>query len=250
MINNICKFFAAAACCTALIMFGCGKDGASPTGSGDGVGGSMARFATVGQYLYAVDENSLKVFDLANPQQPQLVNTANLGFGIETIFPRDSATIFIGSRTDFFMYSIRNPRNPERVVQVRHFRANDPVVANNTHAFVTLRAGLNRGGVNELQVYDIADIANTSLLKRYPMAGPYGLGLKDSTLYVCDNDTLKVYNAADPLNLQKKKFYNIKSYDVIPLAKNILVIGSDGLYQYKDDKDSLSLLSRIPVSAN
>ena len=52
-----------------------------------GQGGSLARFAISGNYLYSVDEQQLKVFDITNAADPALKKTVDIGFAIETIFP-------------------------------------------------------------------------------------------------------------------------------------------------------------------
>jgi hypothetical protein len=62
---------------------------------------------------------------------------------------------------------------------------------------------------------------------------------------------LKVFDAKDVTALDKNQlafFEKINTYDVIPLKGTLMMIGSDGLYQYdyKDPKN-LKLLSVIPV---
>jgi hypothetical protein len=68
------------------------------------------------------------------------------------------------------------------------------------------------------------------------MDSPYGLGISGDILFLCDgNSGLKVYNAADPALISENilaKFAGINAYDVIPLASSLLMIGSDGFYQY------------------
>jgi hypothetical protein len=65
---------------------------------------------------------------------------------------------------------------------------------------------------------------------------------------VCD-DVLKVFDATDPENLKEKQRLNINAFDVIPNNGNLLVIGSDGFYQYSysNSNNALTFLSKIPV---
>ncbi len=73
----------------SLIVISCSDDSSVSTNGdvgGDGTGGSLARFVLVNDYLYTVDNNALKVFDVSNIVNPVLVNDVHLGFDIETIF--------------------------------------------------------------------------------------------------------------------------------------------------------------------
>ncbi|MBU3677413.1 MAG: hypothetical protein FGM54_09605, partial [Chitinophagaceae bacterium] len=74
------------------------SDTTSNNSNGAGQGGSLARYTIVGRYLYTVDGNSLRIFDLDAGGGPQLVNQQNIGFAIETIFPFKNY-LFIGSST-------------------------------------------------------------------------------------------------------------------------------------------------------
>jgi len=85
------------------------------------------------------------------------------------------------------------------------------------------------------------------------MTGPYGLGVENGILFICDGDDgLKVFDAADPYNVkQLYHFDNINAYDVIPMNGILLMIGKDGFYQYDfTDAKNMTLLSVIPVDKN
>jgi hypothetical protein len=46
------------------------------------------------------------------------------------------------------------------------------------------------------------------------------------------------------------RYNNINAYDVIPFNNTLMLIGSDGFYQYDySNLDSIFLLSYIPVSS-
>ena len=55
-----------------VVLIACDKSAMSDTAASfqGGQGGSMARFAIVGNYLYTVDRENLKVFDITNPAEP------------------------------------------------------------------------------------------------------------------------------------------------------------------------------------
>ncbi len=152
-----------------------------------GVGGSTARFTVSGNYLYTVDYYSLYAFDAANAADPQLVyNEAitNLSGMVETIYPfKDN--LFIGSSNGMFIYALTNAAKPSYVGQFGHFAACDPVIADDSNAFVTLRSGsVCQGFNNELEILDIAtDITNPTILKTYSLTNPRGLA-KVVTFYL------------------------------------------------------------------
>ncbi|WP_299759655.1 hypothetical protein [uncultured Pontibacter sp.] len=232
--------------CLALIS--CSSDNAaSPSVDGvSGKGGSMARFAISGDYLYTVDHSNLNLFDVSKPEDPQQGQQISVGFGIETIFPFEDK-LFIGSQTGMHIYSIQNPAFPKYISQYQHVVSCDPVVTDGRYAYVTLSTGTAcRFAINELQVIDLQNIIAPELLKQYSMTNPKGLGIANNKLFVCD-EGLKVYDATDVTNLELEQHFQINAFDVIPDENRLLVIGSDGLYQYQFEQDKLELLSTILI---
>lgn len=220
---------------------------ANPNG-GTGTGGSMARFALHDRFLYAVTNSDMKLFDVSQPTEPKVSTTVSLGWGIETIFPYKN-NLFIGSTTGMHIYDNTNPAKPERLSTFQHAMRCDPVVVQDDYAYVTLQAGNLCGGAeSQLDVVDLTDLRAPKLAKSYPMEKPFGLGIDRQTLFVCDNG-LKTFNAANPLALNLlNHFKHLNAYDVIPLNGTLLLIGSDGLYQYDyTDPKAPRLLSAIPV---
>src|SRR5690606_9314601 len=117
-----------------------------------GTGGSMARFTLSNEHLYAVDQSTMRVFDVENPADPTFVKPIDLGWGIETIFPFQDK-LFIGSNIGMHIYDASTPNSPTRMSVFEHVQACDPVVVNEDYAFVTLRNGNTCfNGANELQV--------------------------------------------------------------------------------------------------
>ena len=150
-----------------------------------GVGGSMARFAITGDYLYAVDKRSLFTFDIASPE-PVNVNTKDVGWAIETIFPYEQ-NLFIGSETAMYIYDITNPAAPNQLSIFTHMRACDPVVVEGDYAFVTLRSSPRCPmGENKLEVINIEDLFNPKKVAGYPMTNPHGLGIDKGNLFITE----------------------------------------------------------------
>jgi len=205
---------------------------ASP-GVANGVGGSMARFGLLDDRLYTVSWSDLKVFNTSDPSNPAYVSTIGLAQGdIETIFPYRNR-LFLGSQTGMFIYDAINKDNPRRMGQFTHARACDPVVADDTYAYVTLRSG-NRcvGNLNQLDVIDISQLTSPKLVKTYSLKGPEGLSKDGSLLFICDgSDGLKIYDAAKPENLVLLKTIALSdTYDVIAWNRIALTVAKDGIY--------------------
>ncbi|UBM59637.1 hypothetical protein LAG90_03095 [Marinilongibacter aquaticus] len=241
-------------CCYAYDMFD-GMNGAPGASNGSsGKGGSMARFTIDKNYLYTVSGNALTLYDLENETQPDSAFNVDLGWGIETIFPyRDK--LFIGSNSGMHIYDNSDPANPKRLSVFQHARACDPVVVHENLAYVTLRDGSACGAApNRLDVVDISNAANPSLLKSYDMENPNGLSVHFPNLFICEGEyglkSLDAQNASDIKTLEFiEDFYG---FDCIALEGNVLlVIGKDGLYQFDySDPANLKQLSVIPVKFN
>jgi hypothetical protein len=153
-----------------------------------------------------------------------------------------------------YIYSLEDPFNPLFISQFRHASSCDPVVVNGHYAYVTLRAGNLCGDIaSQLDVIDIKDLQSPNLVQEYPMEEPYGLGIDDSLLFVCDGVAgLKIYSAADPLSIDQHmivRYKDIQAFDVIPLGEVLVMIGTDGLYQYDySDPMNIHQLSVIPIN--
>ncbi|MCJ8167331.1 hypothetical protein MKJ04_20995 [Pontibacter sp. E15-1] len=235
-----------------FVLTACPDGGQSPNtdsaGGVSGQGGSMARFAISGDYLYTVDHASLNLFDISNPADPQQKNHVPLQAGVETIFPFQEK-LFIGTQRGMYIMSIENPESPQVLSLYQHVTSCDPVVTDGRYAYVTLRTGnACTVAVNQLDIVDIQDVRTPFLAKPYPMTNPMGLGVDGTLLFVCD-DGLKVYDASNVMDLKLKRHFQINAYDVIPDNGHLLVVGSDGLYQYTYDENAIKLLSKIDITA-
>jgi hypothetical protein len=225
------------------------------TGGGTGggkpsMGGSMARFAIEGEYLYTVNDKSLRLFSLETPALPAPKGDVPIGFGIETIFPYGDH-LFIGANNGMHIFSIQSPEAPEKISSYQHVQSCDPVVVQGKYAYVTLRSGnACQGFTNQLEVVDISNLAEPKLFKTYPMQNPHGLGInQQQRLYICEGTFgLKALNAKDPENIELlTHFTNLHAYDIIVFDEHLLVIGQDGLYQYREKGNTLEQISVIPV---
>ena len=199
----------------------------------NGTGGSMARFGLLDDRMYTVSWIDLKVFNTGNPAMPAYVKNIPMNQGdIETIFPYQNK-LFIGSQTGMYIFDATVKDNPVTLGQFTHARACDPVVADDTHAYVTLRSNsFCAGFVNQLDVIDIGTITAPRLLKTYPMTGPAGLAKDGKLLFICDgSDGLRILDATKPDNItQIRQIGGLHTYDVIATNGIALTVARDGLY--------------------
>ncbi len=222
------------------------------SGSGVGIGGSMARFGIKGNVLYIVDSNVLKVFDINQKTSPVKLSDIYAGWNIETMFLTTS-NMFLGTTTGMVVYDITNATSPVYKAFFNHARSCDPVIVDDTLAYITLRSGTGCGGnLNVLDVVSIKKIDKPVSLMSYPLTNPHGLGKDGDLLFICDGTAgLKVYDASDPLQISGHLIYSypsIQAYDVIPVGDILVLIGEGGLYQYDySNVMNITLLSSIPV---
>lgn len=237
-------------CCFTILLFSCteSNDVSPGVDGGTGQGGSMARFAITGDYLYVVDHSSLHVYELFDPRQPVKTKEISLGVDIETIFPSGNK-LYIGSMDGMHIYDITTPEEPVHLSTYQHIRSCDPVVVQGDLAYVTLRAAATcGGGVNRLDIINISDPVYPQLISSYEMDNPFGLGIDGSTLFVCEGEMgLKVLNVADPQNIQLiRRIDNMHAFDVIPVSNNLILTGNDGVFQYDYSQvENLKLNSRL-----
>ena len=220
------------------------------SGSGVGVGGSMARFGIKDKVLYIVDQNTLRVFDITNKTSPVKINEIYPGWNIETMFLTENE-MFLGTTTGMVIYNISNATSPVSAGFFNHARSCDPVIVDDTLAYITLRTGTGCGGnINVLDVVNIKNLAKPVLVKTYGMSNPHGLGKDGDLLFICDGSAgLKVYDSHDPRQITQNLIYTypgIKAFDVIPVGNILFLIGENGLYQYNySNVKNITLLSSI-----
>jgi hypothetical protein len=226
----------------------CNKGNEAYTGPDVGTGGSLARFTITLNHLYVVDSRKLYTFSLYDPANPVKVFTNEIGFDVETIFTWKDK-LFIGSRDAMYVYSVANPGEPSLLGTANHVRACDPVVANDSIAYVTVRTGSNCGGNNNaLLVYDLKNVLQPVQKNVINLQNPHGLGIQDNTLFVCDEKYgLKVYDISMPYTpIQKAKITGETFYDCIPYENILICMINGGIAIYDiTDRDNITLLSKI-----
>jgi len=210
-----------------------------------GTGGSLARFQIVDNYLYTVGNYEMAIFNIQNLAEPVLSNTQYAGWNIETMFQAEGY-LYLGSTNGMYIYNLVNPSSPEFVSDFTHWEGCDPVVVDGDYAYLTLRGGNLCGQLESvLEVIDISDKTNPTLAARYNLENPYGLGIKNDMLYVCDGTAgLKLFERETSEDLRLvNSLKDIQAKDVIPLEKSLIMIGEKTLYQYDYMDNNIGLIS-------
>lgn len=231
------------------------QGGSNGGGNPVGTGGSMARFTIVEDNLYVLDGNKMFVYDITDPSNPKEINSIAMDFDVETVFPHEGQ-LFIGGTEGMYIYDNTDPTSPRFLSKFEHAIACDPVVVEGNYAYVTLRSGgpCDRA-INQLDVVNIEDINNPTLVKNFQMHNPHGLSVQGNTMYLCDgNQGLKVFDVSDKSaildNLKDADRNILKAYDVIPNPENgtVLVVGKEGIFQYDAmDPQKLERISQITI---
>ncbi|UKN00720.1 hypothetical protein K6119_13365 [Paracrocinitomix mangrovi] len=224
----------------------------APTSTGEG--GSLAQFTIVENHLYTIDYKTLNIFDLSNPDEPVLVETINMGVGLETVF-HQNGRLFIGANNGVHIYDITDPRSPQEISQFNHVTSCDPVVANDHYVYATLRGGTTCGGVlSQLDVIDISNVQFPNLAGTYELMNPYGLAISkanEQLVYVCDGyEGVKVMDVSNPYGIQIVQIYEgLEALDIIEDDNNhLILLTRTGIYQF-DATNPTDLIEKsfIPV---
>lgn len=224
-------------------------DGSFPTNENgnvdvnqSGTGGSLASFTIAHEHLYVINTNELTAFDLGGAC-PERLQTNYVAWNIETLFPYKQY-LFIGASNGMYIYDASEPSAPAYVSEFRHANACDPVFVKDDIAYITLRNGtVCQNFINQLDVVDVSDIYNPTLISSYEMDHPHGLSVRDNILYLCEGDHgLKVFELDDLESISDNRIEHIKginAIDAISLSsEHLMVIGDGGLYQYNSTKPS------------
>lgn len=185
------------------------SDSASAPGSGPssaggqsgptrGRGGSTARMTIAGDYLYAIaGSDTVQLFDITQPSSPNPWARVRIDWDIQTLFPYGDY-LLIGAADGLHILDNTDPASPRYIADFTHARADDPVVASDGYAYVTLKS-LAGGTVNDqLDVVDLSDMTAPRLVNTLAMQGPAGLAVADGRLYVCDGRAgIKIFELSD-----------------------------------------------------
>lgn len=222
--------------------------GASSVTGDTGIGGSTARMVIVDDFLYAIANDQIQLFSIADPSMPNPWSRVTVDWNIQTLFPYNEY-LLVGAADGIHILNNSDPASPFLIGDLTHARTIDPVVAANGYAYVTLKNDPNafNGVEDQMNVVSLADITNPQLIKVYPMQGPEGLSTVDNRLFVCDGSAgLKQYNLDNPENpVFVDVLPNLDCNDVIATGGILYAITDTSMQQYDYSVSPPSLLSSI-----
>jgi len=228
--------------------------GGVPASQTVGVGGSLARCIIIENTLYVLNQWQMQLVDISIQDKPVAKETFYLSWMAETVFV-DSTFLYIGTQTGMLIYDVKQPAWPVYVTAYDHFQSCDPVVVEDGIAYVTMRSGNRCGGwQNQMDVINVTNPKTPVLIKSYSLSEPYGLGIDNKTLFICDGSAgLKIFDATDPLAIDQhliKNYQAIQARDVIPLNGILIMISTSGIYQYDySDLNNIVEISHIPFAS-
>lgn len=229
------------------IDFGTSADSGNTT-----TNGSYAKMIKIGNFLYAINDNQLATYDVSDAKNPNLLDKQDVGFQIENIY-HSEGVLFIGSSQNLHIFAIGQNGIPSRKNQVAYFEitnfcSKDPVIVNGNYAYVTLSEivtsveNCTRATLNELRIYNIADLGSPKLKSVTQMNSPKGLSIDGNLLFVCEQHKgVQVFDVTDKTQPVKINYINLpNAYDVIATNKVLMVVSSDQIREY-DYSDVLNI---------
>lgn len=250
----------------ALVIFGCQKEDIKPSNNttvnqsknstvSSSQGGSLAQFTIIDDYLYTVDYKSIKIFNISNAESPILINSINLGVGVETIHASNNY-LFIGTNSGVKIIDATNRTDVQEVSEFEHVTSCDPVVANSNIAVSTLRGGTDCGGeANEFDIIDISEITEPMLITSFDLDSPYGLSFSKTNpnlIYICDGASgLKAFDITDFYDIEETMSINaLFAKDIIVTDQHtIIVLGQDGIHQF-DATNETNLIEKSVINVS
>lgn len=217
-----------------------------------GKGGSMSKFAVIDNFLYIVNSSELMPFDVTNPSKPlKKLKVGLTASNIETLFPYKSY-LYMGASDGVHIYNTSTSKaSPSFVSTITHFFGCDPVIVDKDFAFSTIRGGTEcrTNNVSALNIYNVINPSNSYQVHSVNLETPYGLGIKDDLLFICQGTKgLFVYNW--DINTQSVSFRHsypdIHAFDVIVNGNTLIVTADNGLFQFDiSSKDNIVYLSKL-----
>lgn len=229
------------------------------TESNSTVNGSYANLLVIGDFMYVINIQNLATYNVADANNPELINDQEIGFNIESLL-HFKGNLFIGSADAMHIFKIGANGIPDRTSITSYgtldevFCRKDPIAVNEQYAFASLSSVVRndcfRTEINEVRIYNISDTSRPSLISTLPMDGPKGIALDGNTLFVAESNTgLKIYDVSYIENpVLRYHFDGFRAYDLIPDDGLLIVVGPEKIYEYDyTDIENVTLLGTIDL---
>jgi len=234
---SILLCFGLESCLTGGGSSGNRKTNTTPGGASSG---SITTFVIKDNFMYTLDHKVLLTHDLTDPDQPELVHTLEIEYGLETIFLYDDH-IYVGSTTSLFIINVDLPATPKFISKteraVEFINGCDPVIVKDNMAYSTVKIIVNRcgrvGSRSALLIYDVTDKHSPQEVGHFIMDEPNGLAIKENFLFVCDKASNRVvlFDITNPNSAILKQGHHLtvaNAYDIIIKNNRMIVSSTDG----------------------
>ena len=217
---------------------GCGCNQFSPqyAAPASGGGSSYAVFAVIDTFLYYLHPNagSVVAMSISRPDSPKFLGQTEVAWNVETIFP-NGRFLLVGAQTGMYILD----REPDPVFmrvesQLVHARGCDPVVVEDSLAYVTLRGGTSCGPIEDaLLMVSIANPSAPRLLSSASPTSPYGMAVNGPYVYVGNGDVgLSLYYSAPPDSIKLMSHWPWAARDFIWSGSMLYVLEPGGVSTY------------------
>jgi len=227
-----------------------GDGGGSSTGlDSTGRGGSTARMTIVGDYMYAVVDRRIQVFDISIPNAPNPLNRVSFDFEINSLFPYNN---YLLAATDSSIHIIDNsePTSPRYISEVFLISGSNPVVAADGIAYVSQSSSSIYNSIDQMEILDIEDITSPVSVNTITMQNPSGLAIEGNRLFVCDDIAgIKMFDLSEKTMPDLLRgVTGVNCNDVIALEGILYAITNDALLQYNYNTEPPTALSELTAS--
>lgn len=219
-----------------------------------GQGSTLARFTIAGDELYILDGNSVRHFDISDPNQPLEGERITVDFPVQSIF-NHNGYLYMSNVDGLNIYDLSNVDQPSFVVELTDIDACTPIAFKDNYAFVGRRQGNECGWTEEdqLAVLDFTNITSPTVVQIESgiskIRTPYAVTVSGQALFVCEGGNgLRIFDTTDPTDLvQTGNNPSFQAFGLVPNGNNAIIKGEDGLYQYDiSNPQRIQFLSRIP----
>jgi len=212
----------------------------------EGKSKEASKVAVVDEFMYTVDGFELRLFDISDASNLELIRPIQLAFNIgliEKITIKDNL-LYLSNQYSVYYFDITNRSTPAFVNTLDHATACDEITIEGDFIYVSSQESSScNGWKSHVQVIGLDNMNFPEFLQSIPMTNPQGMTTFNNRLYVCDGDLgFKILNINQPSNgvfsyFIEGAFLDIQAEQIFHYEKDgvyhLVVIGNTGIYQYE-----------------
>lgn len=213
------------------------------------VAGSTAALTYQNGHLVVLDADRILAYRFPDEGLAELTGSYSVQ-GAETVFPEGESTLYIGRNGGASILNLDGNGEFSLLGEANHIVSCDPVIVDSGVMYLTLRSAnncANPNGADELQVWEVSDPAEPTMLSTLAMPNPFGLSKNDDALWICTGNGLARVNVTDSTNPVLETTYpEILCNDIIIRSEaEAYVTSDDAIYLIDLSGTSPTILSDI-----